>query len=296
MQIASIERSVQQTDSLRHMTIVLGPKFLLTSGAELLPGPLARLRDPLLDFVGEATQAVSFSAHLSDNLFLELRAVTAPERSPNALINDLRQRMAGLPARVETYMSNLELQPYGRAVLLRYPRMIATLESFTRAGIEERQAVLRAYLPAVAAHNLVMSTELALLERPARQSASVAAAAAAPKTIAQLLEQPISLSFPKDTLERCMELLGKEIDTEIVILGSDLQLEGITKNQSFALDEHNRPAGQILAAVLAKANPEGKLVVVARPKEPGGKEAIFVTTKAAAAKRGEKPIPLGKRP
>ncbi len=38
-------------------------------------------------------------------------------------------------------------------------------------------------------------------------------------------------------LERCLELLAKEIDVEIIIQGADLQAEGITRNQSFGLDE-----------------------------------------------------------
>ncbi len=81
-------------------------------------------------------------------------------------------------------------------------------------------------------------------------------------------------------------MLSKEIDVDVVILGPDLQLEGITKNQSFGLDERQQPAGDILQKVLKLANPQGKLVYVVRPQ--GDREAIFVTTRAAAAKRGEK--------
>ncbi len=44
-----------------------------------------------------------------------------------------------------------------------------------------------------------------------------------------------------------MELLSKEIDVPIVILGPDLQLEGIAKNKSFAFDGRERPAGGISA-------------------------------------------------
>src|SRR5262249_45337670 len=50
----------------------------------------------------------------------------------------------------------------------------------------------------------------------------------------------------------------------------------------------DRPAGEMLREVLKLANPDGKLVYVIRRRE-GGPEAIFVTTRAAAAKRGEKP-------
>jgi hypothetical protein len=101
------------------------------------------------------------------------------------------------------------------------------------------------------------------------------------------LAKPITLSFPRDTLERCLELLAKEIDVEIVIQGADLQAEGITRNQSFGLDERQQPAGEILQRVLQLANPAGKLVYVIRP-QADGREAIFITTRSAATKRGDR--------
>ena len=166
--------------------------------------------------------------------------------------------------------------------------MLATLDEFTRTTTEDRQALLRAYLPPAAAHNFILGAELALLESEApRVAAAGPAETVKPKTTQNALEQKISLSFAKDTLEHCLQLLATEIGVEIVILGSDLQLEGITRNQSFELNERDKPAGEILRAVLAKANPEGKLIYVIKAKAPGQPEAIFVTTRAAAAKRGE---------
>ncbi len=39
---------------------------------------------------------------------------------------------------------------------------------------------------------------------------------------------------------------------------------------------------------MLKANPDGKLVYVVKPKELGGEEMLLITTRAAAAKRGDK--------
>ena len=85
---------------------------------------------------------------------------------------------------------------------------------------------------------------------------------------------------------------------EIVIRGPDLQLDGITKNQSLAIDVENQPAEAILAEILRRANPDKsatdahdprqKLVYVTGPKGPGGPEVIFITTRARAAERGDK--------
>jgi hypothetical protein len=159
---------------------------------------------------------------------------------------------------------------------------------FTRGGVVDGQVVLNAYLPQAAAHNLVMGAELTLLESsgPARTAAQ-AARPAAPRSVAESLKKRISLSVPRDSLDRVMDVLAKELGVDIVILGSDLEAEGITKNQSLNnLDERDLPAGDILRKVLKLANPDDKLVFVIRPNDDGG-EAIFVTTRAAAKKQGE---------
>jgi hypothetical protein len=157
--------------------------------------------------------------------------------------------------------------------------------------VEGKQIVLRAYLPPAAAHNLVLGAHLAILEN--RGTGAVAAVAPAPQTagsptVADKLKKKTSLSFPRNTLEQSMKLLGDEIGVEVVILGNDLREEGITKNQSFELNETDQPAGEILRKIMLKANPDGKLVYVIKPKEGGGEDILYITTRAAAKKRGDK--------
>jgi hypothetical protein len=108
--------------------------------------------------------------------------------------------------------------------------------------------------------------------------------------MAQRLKHVTSLTFARDTLERAIQLLADDIGVQAEILGPDLQLEGITKNQSFGLDEKDKPAEEILRDIMVKANPDGKLVYVVKPRQPGGEEELFITTRAAAAKRGD-PLP-----
>ena len=116
-----------------------------------------KLRDWSRSFLGEEIRAAALAAHLTkDNFFVELRAVGAPDRSADALSRDLRRRLSQLPDAVETFVASLNLQPYGKRVLLRYPPMTKLLNEFTRGGIEDDQAVMRCYLPSVAAHNLLL--------------------------------------------------------------------------------------------------------------------------------------------
>jgi hypothetical protein len=103
--------------------------------------------------------------------------------------------------------------------------------------------------------------------------------------------------MPRDTLEAALANLGQAADVEIVIRGPDLQADGITKNQSLALDLADRPAAEILIEILRRANPDKsadgpadprqKLVYVIGPKSPGGPEVVFITTRARAAERQE---------
>jgi hypothetical protein len=291
-----IEKLWHRSDRLRHFNLIVDPRYVWTDGLSLLVGDLERLHDPLARAFDDSIEAVLCSAHLGDELFLEVRVAGTVDNDPQKLADSLLARLRAGAEQIENYVSSLRAQPYGRMVLGRFPRMVQLLYNFTRAGAEGRQAVLRCYLPPAAAHNLLLGAELALAEPATETAASGTAdrAAAVPATAAAALKKNISLSFPRDTLERCLELLSKEIDTSITILGQDLQLEGITKNQSFGLDENDRPAEEVLRTVLQLANPDGKLVYVIRPLE-AGREGIFITTRSAAAKRKEA-LPGGLEP
>ncbi len=284
-----IERLLRDTDSSRQFNLLLAPSYLLTDGKGLLVGSLAQLRDPLAGFLDETIEAVSLSAQLGDDLFLELRAIGTAEKTPQALGELLRTRLDTAANEVETYVASLDPQPYGRLIVMRFPRMMRLLSDYTRSGAENRQAVLRCYLPGIAAHNLLLGADLALLESPGEPTAARPRETKERPTAAAALRKKISLSFPRDTLERCLEMLSKEIDVDVVILGPDLQLEGITKNQSFGLDERQQPAGDILQKVLKLANPQGKLVYVVRPQ--GDREAIFVTTASRCRQAGREDSP-----
>ncbi|HEX4143103.1 MAG TPA: hypothetical protein VHY91_06105 [Pirellulales bacterium] len=283
-----MERLLADTDEQRHFTI-LGEPLLLLSGAgrTIFVGQLERLAMPLRRFLGARVQAALVSGQVGDELFLELRAYGQADVDPRQLAAHYREELAALPGQFDAYLGTLEPQPYGQAVLQRLPKMLDQLQRFTRSGAEHHQAVLRCYLPAVAGHNLLMGTELALAEVPKSAGKEGKGGGKKSGDVATALAKKVSISFPRDTLEKSLEMLSTEIGVEIVILGSDLQLEGITKNQSFSLDERDQPAVEILTKILKLANSDGKLVYVIKPREAGSEPILFVTTRAAVKKRGE---------
>ena len=270
-------------------TVIFAPSFLATGGKQLLAGPLAPVVEQMEWFRLDRALAVMLSAHLDDNLFVEARLYTKPDVRAALVERDLQRRLAESPQHLSEYLASGTPTPYGAEVLARFPKMWEQLAANTRTAYQGRQVIVRTVLPGVAAPNLALAGNLALTEilPPA---AAVASATEAPLslTVEERLNRPISLSFPRQTLEQAIELFGREAGIEVEILGGDLQLEGITKNQSFGLETSNLSAGEVLQKILEQASPDGKLIYVIRQDPAQGVARLYVTTKASAAKRGEK--------
>lgn len=301
-----MEEMLADTDAARQVTLLFAPNYLFSDGKDaIFAGPLANLRKPLGEFLGdENLKSALVSFHVDENFFAELRLGGTLDVPPRELAQQIHERLSEVPREIRRYFIALAPHPYTRDVLADFPEMVRIVGTMTRSDTEHGQAVLRAYLPAVAAHNLVMGCELTLAQQPGAYAGATAVAAKpnteppAPQSVAERLQRKTSLSFPRDTLEVSLQTLSKDIDIEIVILGGDLQLDGITKNQSFGIDLRDQPAKTILENILVLANPDKtvkvpsdpkqKLVYVIKPKEEGGPEVIFVTTRTQAEKRGDK--------
>ncbi|HWC91231.1 MAG TPA: serine/threonine-protein kinase, partial [Pirellulales bacterium] len=307
-----VERLLAHSDGDRLLTAVIGPGLLSTPGKGLFAGSAARLKEPIDWFLTGADptspmpmaepRAVLFSCHLKSELFAELRVENdqAGPESPEAA-KAMRERLKLVSKKVDLGVHSLEWTPYSQNVLVELPDMVRTAQQFTRVGTADKEIVVRTYLPAKAASSLALGTYLCLLENPkgvaAPRPGASAASGSQAKTPAALLDKKITISFPRNTLEMCMKMMEDELGIPIVIQGGDLQLDGITKNQSFGLDEHDKPAREIFKKILLQANPDGKLVYVFKPNDSGSGEMIWLTTRAAVAKRGDQlPPELEKAP
>ena len=280
---ADMERLAARLDAARHLTVFGSPYTLLNDGRGLIAEQLAPLVDGLDALLGEGVQAAALSVHCGADFYMELDAIAVADLQPAVFALRLAERIAGFPAAARAFCASRELHPYGRALVMELPTMVRALAANVRAGAEGKVVVVNVYLPRHAGHNIALATELALAQAAAGPAG--APAAAAPADALGRLGRTMTLSFAKDTLEKSIQMISEEVGVPMEILGTDLQLEGITKNQSFALDERDKPAADILRVILAKANPDGKLVYVVRKKD--GVESIEITTRAAAAKRGD---------
>ena len=289
-----MQRLLDQTDVRRSVTVVFDTRFLKTEGHELLQGNAEPIEELLAEIGGDEATAIALSADWDDSLFLELRSNVTLNVRPYLHAEKREQWITDATERLRSALAEESMHPYGRQVVQRLPNMLRVLSEYTRGGQDEQTSVLRCYLPTVAGHNLLMAGEL-LLSLPEGSSAAETSQQA-PRTIHEKLDQTTSLVFTKDTLEQALKLLGDDIGVEIRIAGSDLQLEGITKNQSFGIELRDKSAREILEAILALANPDRtatgladvkqKLVYVLQDAESTD-GVIVVTTRAAAAKRGD---------
>ena len=303
-----VERLLAHTDADRHVTLLVAPSFLFGEGRSMFSGPMARLRGPLFWFLGDELSAAAVSLHWDDNFFAELIATPTLDTPPQRAAMILARRAEQIPDRLEDYVVGLNAHLFGRRVIARFPGMVRKLATYLRSGFESDHATLRVYLPAVAGHNLLMGAELALMELPGtgRTAAEARSPADDPGGTAAFVEERLkrvtSLAFTRDTLEAALEQLSQDIGVEIVIVGTDLQADGITKNQSFGIDIRDKPAGEILVEILRLANPDKtatgpsdprqKLVYVIASAAAGERERILVTTRAAAAERGDELPPV----
>lgn len=283
-----LEQLVGMLDRTRHLTLLGSPQYLLTDGRPLMAGPLAGLVEPLGSFFGDGVKAAALSLHCGDNFYAEVDTIATRAEPAKSLAGRLTQQIEKVADAVEDYCAAINPHPYGRKLVMRLPSMIRVVAASARCGAEGEGVVLNTYLPRHAAHNLVLASELALEQTPDSElvaGVSRKPAAAASAGPAGGLQKKISLVFTKDTLEKSIQMLSDEIGIPMEILGGDLQLEGITKNQSFGLDERDKPAEAVLRTILAKSDSGGRLVYVIRKRD--GVESIEISTKAAAAKRGD---------
>jgi hypothetical protein len=283
-----LETLVGMLDEDRHVTLFGSPHYLLNRGRVLLVGPLAKLTDPLRNLLGESIRGAALSAHFSGNTYIELDAIAARDPPARVFAPKLAEEVESVSGAVEMYCAMLDPSPYGRVLVMRLPAMLRTLVANMRVGVEGNGVVINAYLPRHAGHNLALAAELALVQTPGASAGPTQPTAAAPADALGKLQKKVTIVFAKDTLEMAIQMVSDEIGVPMEIMGTDLQLDGITQNQSFGLEARDQTADEVLRVILGKANPDGKLVYVVRKTD--GLEKIFITTRAAVEKRGD-PLP-----
>lgn len=284
---SELEILAEHSDADRMINVLFTPNFLFTGGKALFADEAESLKRPIADFLGPEARGGLLSLHLDDDCFIELRLHASADRLPLVMGKEWRERVHEIPSRVSSHVWSLNPSPYSQKVLAQLPRMTEMFEKYTRAAVEGRETILRCYLPAEGAHNLALATRLALMETSGAPVVVQSTSTEPAMSIQEKLAQPYALTIPRGPLDQAVAQVSRDLGVEIVILGSDLQLEGITKNQSFAIGVEDSTFGEVLREILKLANPDGKLVYVIQPNAEGGPEVLQITTRASATARGD---------
>ncbi|MBC8351385.1 MAG: protein kinase [Planctomycetes bacterium] len=299
-------RLLQASDADHHVTILFARDFFRGDGKLLFDGEKKRALDQLEWFFGTGLKAGMVGLHFGEPFYFEMRAQNDVTIDPVTLATNLRTRADEIPTMMEDYLITLNPPPYWARVKARMRDMVYELQARTRSGVDGDQAMINGVLPGVAAHNLAFGGEMLLTLAPGGSSAmggGVSAVKPMPKTIEELLNSPVTLGFGSNDMVIAMqELEGAVKDTfaslpfqfKVTIMGTHLQLEGITKNQRINdFDMRDAKLSDILTSMVSKANPittvkdpsetDQKLiwVVAPDPSNPSNKIVLITTRKSA---------------
>lgn len=309
--IAPLRRELAEllktTDHSRHFTLLFAPNFLSNNlfrdGRELFFGDPAKARKPLRWLIGEDVKAGLLSVHLAQHFYLEARLSGGLGKDKFTMARSLRERMEEIPDQIEEYFAILNPPPYWRLLANRYPRMVQQLHQQTRVGVEQGHAMINVAMQPAAAHNLVLGGELCLSSTPGAEVAVATPNKGGPQSIEEVLAHKFSVDIPQNDLELAVKDIVDDVrgtlsslpfEFNIKIIGPELKLEGITRNQAVRdFKVTDKPLSEILTGMVSKANPDPsvkdpsepaqKLIwVIAEDPDKAGNRIILITTRKDA--------------
>ena len=306
----SLNRMAIDADNDRHINLFFLRSALFNDEGKDLMGNWASWVQPELRLlIPDEMRAGTISLHVDHGSYLELRLDQQIEIKPEAMAKTLKMRLQQQRDLIGPFVSGLASNSYWDQIRMRYDQMLSELTTHWRWDVEFGDVVANAWLPPMAAPNLIAGSELSLsFSRSQQVSATAASDLQLPKNLTELLatKRSLKITNPPD-----LNVLLSDIQSEvrdqylqlpfefnIRLMGNDLQKEGITQNQRPGeLNIEDKSLADILTSVMTSSNPNRnitgaddpncKLVwVVAADPEDESRQAVLITTRAAAQKKG----------
>ena len=307
--LPATEKFLEWTDADRHFSVVFEPRALNDQGGlAMFSGEREKLREPLGWFLGDDLQAGLVSMHFHEAFFAEMRLKSHVDLDAGSYSEAMKERLRDLPKRIRKYITTLGANPYWEELRFQYPLMVSEICRRSRVGVEGEQVLVNCYLPLSAAHNLVAGGELLVATDPGAVVAGPVGQPSkpVPQSLEELLEAKVDVF---DVPSQDMVLVTNDVTAavedlyanlpfkfELIILGNNLQLAGITKNQRVNdFRAENVSLADILTGIVMKANPittvkdpsemDQKLIWVVGPHPSGSGKAVLITTRDGATKK-----------
>ncbi len=303
----SLGSLAEWTDRDRHINILFLRNSLFNDEGQKLMGLENRMLNREMSvMLPDEIRGGLVSFHLDSGCYLELildnsvdlKAIDLKEQMSNELRRQRDQLML--------FVARIPSSEYWDMVRIRYGGMLTNVFQNLRWEVEHGQVIANCWLPPMAAHNLIAATEH-VIAFSAGTSNVAKPVAKGPQSLQELLEakRDLNIANPPD-----LNVLMADLQTEITddfgslpfafnirLIGSDLEKEGITKNQRPSeLVISQKTLAEILTLIMVAANPSKDIsgssdpncklvwVVADDPVNPGEK-AILITTRAAAAEK-----------
>ena len=303
----SIKTLQKSSDEQRDLNLIfLRPSLFNDQGQNWMGKSLSVFNRQLSELIPDEVGGgmVSFHADSGDyfEVTLDRRVDITAEELETRIQTGINQRFQALVALTE----RIPPSEHWQALQNRFGEMLSSVTRDFRWVSDRRQLTGNVWLPPMASHNLIATSELvAAFQRtavdPDARQQNV------PQSLAALLQEKrdLDIANPPD-LNVLLADLEQEVNGDynglpfqwrIVLLGADLEKDGITKNQRPGpLKLKQKSFTEILTSIVVSANPDKditgaadpncKLIwVVAQDPDNADQQAILITTRAAAEEK-----------
>lgn len=305
----SLRKMADWTDRERHVNILFLRNALFNDeGQKMMGKKLRTLNRELGITIPDEVRGGLLSLHVDSGNYFELML----DKNIDLKATDLRDQLVGeFRSRrdmLTNFVASIPSSPYWDRVRIRYGGMLADFYQNLRWNVEHGEVVANCWLPPMAAHNLIASSELVLTFSSGTSDSDAPVVKSGPKTLEELLAIKRNLNIPNppdlnvlmsDLKTMIEDDLGKmPFAFNIRLLGSDLEAKGITKNQRPSeLVLNQQSLSEILTHIMTTANPDKDITgpsdpnceliwVIAEDPQSAGEKAILITTRTAAAEKG----------
>ncbi|MDB4423295.1 hypothetical protein N9276_01810 [Rhodopirellula sp.] len=289
------------------VVLFASPNFLFADGREVLLNTLPAFVAPLKSALQPDVSALLVTVDFGDEqMFVETRMTPSGGTSAAALVRMLQGEIGGWPDWADDFIVNSVPDASWRLLANRLRSMVGFVAERVRYGVSDDMAVANTYLPAQAVPQVALATVLALNTPEGVSVATGTSTAAKALSIEDMLNRKMSVTFEQESLEFAIDSIVTAFERDlpsgskmpkIRILGSDLQLMGITQNQQVRdFKQSSVPLRQVLTELVLRANPDKSAtgandekqsliwVVVDDAAKPGSKEILITTRNSAAGK------------
>jgi hypothetical protein len=303
--VEQIDPLLPFTDRDRHITAIFTP-LTLSLQETWFPENVRPFIKNAIEWLGEETETVSWSFHLTDERFYSeilLRGKNAlTKNAARKLEKEIQGKLAQLAENLVPQFQQMNPREQGkRMVIGRVPAMVEVFSMATVAHNSQQHVQLVTSLPDRAAPNLVLGTLLAWDESTRTDFTKVIAkpvtpdGTAVPDKLADRLKLKIDVDFRRTPLNEALTFIGGEIKTPIEVDGDGLKLGGFTKNIAQVFKMDGARAQDVIVKIFEESKgvnqpPDKTLVIIVDE----AKKTILVTTLAVAKGKGLTPYDLTK--